>query len=335
MSVQTLEVMNDEEGLRIDRWFKARFPDLTHGHLQKLLRTGQVRLDGKRSKTGDRVSAGQMIRVPPLGQSAPRSRVPVQKEKAVSDADTEMMRSMVIYKDDNIIALNKPSGLAVQGGSGTHRHIDGLLDALRFKQTDQRPRLVHRLDKDTSGILVLGRTRQATETLAAAFRGKSVRKLYWALVTPPPPKPGEGKIEAALAKRPAGSAGEKVVVDLKDGKRAETWFRTLAKVGQVGWVALEPITGRTHQLRVHMEAIGCPIVGDGKYGGAEAHLGGELAGARLQLHAHRLVLPHPKRGTINLIAPIPEDMAKMFVSLGLNEVAQDLDSCSDLFDDNR
>lgn len=329
MSVETVEVSEADDGLRLDRWFKARYPDLGHGRLQKLLRTGQVRVDGKRAKAGDRVSAGQSVRVPPLGLdgTAPLTAKP---RSTVSKDDAAFMRGLVVHKDAHILVLDKPSGLAVQGGSGTHRHIDGMLDALKFDAAE-RPRLVHRLDKDTSGLLVLARTRRAADDLAAAFRTKQTRKLYWALVTPPP-KPGEGRIRAPLAKRPAGSAGEKVVVDDDHGKRAETWFRTLARVGKVAWLALEPVTGRTHQLRVHLEAIGTPILGDGKYGGAEAHLGGDLAGTRLQLHAHRLRLPHPERGTVTVTAPLPADMRRSFAALGLDEIAGDLDTRSDFFE---
>ncbi|MHC8509422.1 MAG: RluA family pseudouridine synthase [Rhodospirillales bacterium] len=331
---ETAAVDADEDGMRLDRWFKARYPALGHGRLQKMLRTGQVRVDGKRVKGGERLHPGQQVRVPPFSHAPPASAAGSKSARTaeVSPEDAEMIQACVLHRDDDVLVINKPAGLAVQGGSGQRRHLDALLDALRF-EAQERPRLVHRLDKDTSGVLLLARSRLAAMKLTAAFRTHDARKLYWALVTPPPTPP-EGRITLALAKRPAGSAGEKVIVDAVAGQRAVSIYRTIAKAGNVAWAALEPLTGRTHQLRAHMNEIGAPVLGDGKYGGAEAHIGGDLAGVRLQLHARRICIPNPAGGVLDVSAPPPDHMRDAFAALGLDEdLAQNNSTASNLFDE--
>ncbi len=302
--VETISVTEDEAGLRLDRWFRRRFPALGHGRLEKLCRTGQVRVDGARVKASTRLAAGQSVRVPPLGDlSRPAPRPP---RPATDSADAEWLRAAVLHRDDDVIAINKPPGLAVQGGTGVSRHVDALLDALQF-DAPERPRLVHRLDKDTSGLLVLGRNARAAAALAAAFRGRKAHKLYWALVVGVP-ELAAGVIDAPLEKQ--GGPGAIKVVQSRDGKRAVTRYRVIETAGsRVAWLALYPETGRTHQLRVHCTVMGTPILGDGKYGGSEAFIEGVPGARQVHLHARALSLPHPRRGTLHLEAPLPPELA--------------------------
>lgn len=311
--VETRVVARDEAEQRLDRWFKRHFPTLGHGQLSKLLRTGQVRVDGKRAKANQRLEAGQAIRVPPLGEApAPEPTRPRRADSETGNA----LREAVLYRDDEMIALNKPAGLAVQGGSGTSRHVDGALDSLRYGATE-RPRLVHRLDKDTSGVLVLARDQRAARRLTHAFRAKSAMKIYWALVVGEP-KPAAGQIELPIAKLP-GRAGEKMAVDHETGKSAVTRYVTLEKLGRrAALVALFPVTGRTHQLRVHMAALGTPIMGDGKYGGAEAFLQGEGVSRKLHLHARAIRLPDEDGVPVEVIAPLQDHMIRSFEFFGLS-----------------
>lgn len=314
--VQTRVVGEDEADLRLDRWFGIHFPELNHGRLQKMLRKGQVRVDGRRAKAGLRLTAGAQVRVPPLG-APPAEKPRGQPEPTISKADADLIQSLVLYKDQDAIALNKPPGLAVQGGTGTHRHIDGMLDALRFDATET-PRLVHRLDRDTSGVLLLGRTRAATAALGQTFRSRTTRKLYWA-ITVGVPEAQSGRIDLPLAKLP-GPAGEKMVVDRAKGQSATTVYRVIERIGsRLALVALWPWTGRTHQLRVHCAAIGCPILGDGKYGGADAFVTGHPVSRKVHLHARSLTLPHPSRkGDLSVTAPLPDHMMETWSLFGLD-----------------
>ncbi|WP_316977228.1 RluA family pseudouridine synthase [Shumkonia mesophila] len=310
--VRILEVAGDEAGARLDRWFKRHFPNVAHGKLEKLLRTGQVRVDGRRAKSALRLEAGQKIRVPPVNDAPliERPAAPVR----IPDRALDDLRAAVLHKDDDVLVINKAPGLAVQGGTKTDLHVDAMLDALRF-DSPHRPRLVHRLDKDTSGVLLLARNPAAAAALAAAFRSKTAQKLYWAIVVGVP-RPSMGRIDLPLEKV-AGPRGEHVVADDGEGKRAATLFRVVDHVGRrAAWVALSPLTGRTHQLRVHMAAIGTPIVGDGKYGGAEAFLGGDIVSRRLHLHARAIRLPHPKGGELVIAAPAPAHFAATLGTLG-------------------
>ncbi len=323
--VTTVSVEPDEAGLRLDRWFKRRFPGLSHGRLQKLLRTGQVRVDGGRAKAGLRLEPGQAVRVPPLGDEAmePRPKSGRRPERpTVTRADARAIRARVIHRDDHVIVLDKPPGLAVQGGTGTHRHVDAMLDALTF-DADERPRLVHRLDKDTSGVLLLARTRVAARHLTGAFRSRRTRKLYWAVVVGAP-RPAQGRIDQPLAKG-GGPGAEKVAPREEGGKRAVTLYRTIERAGnKAAWLALEPLTGRTHQLRVHCRELGTPVVGDGKYGGAEAFLIGDGTSRKLHLHARSIRIAHPAGGTLEVSAPLPEHMRATWDLLGFDE--KDLDA---------
>ena len=314
--VQAREVADDEAGLRLDRWFQRHFPELGHGALQKLLRTGQVRVDGRRVEGKDRLEAGQTIRLPPGVTSAPPPKP--REIPTVSDRDAQEIRGLVIHKDDQVIVLNKPPGLAVQGGTGTERHVDGMLDALRFGY-EERPRLVHRLDKDTSGLLLIARTGLAARRLGESFRDRETEKLYWAVVVGVPPRP-DGAIDLPLAKRPGARDRELMQVDHDNGQKALTHFRVLDRAGKrAALLALWPRTGRTHQLRVHCAAMGCPILGDGKYGGEEALLAPVADARRLHLHARRLVLPHPSgKGELAIDAQPPPHFRRTVEAFGFS-----------------
>lgn len=289
--------------MRLDRWFLKAFTGLSFGQLSKLLRTGQIRVNGKRIKGGERLRAGDDIRIPPMKlNQPPRVRT---AERRLSKDDVAFARSLVLFEDDDIIVLNKPPGLAVQGGTGMSRHVDGLLPALKHKNDAENPKLVHRLDKDTSGLLVVARHARAARFLTKAFRMKDCHKVYWALVRGTPKIP-EGRIDLALTKGTVGGAKEKTYID-KGGKKSVTFYKVLDSAGaEASWVALIPLSGRTHQLRVHMAHIGHPILGDGKYGGKEAHLNA-LSG-KLHLHAAALQLPHPGGGVKRFSAELPEHM---------------------------
>ncbi len=321
--VQSLEVAAADADIRLDRWFRRHFPDLSHGRLEQLLRTGQIRVDGRRAAARDRVTAGQIVRVPPL-PATPRPQA--RRPTGISARDAKMIQARVLHRDDDVIAIDKPHGLAVQGGTGTERHLDALLDALRFG-AEERPRLVHRLDRDTSGVLVLARHARAAAQLAEAFRSKAARKIYWAVVVGVP-EPRHGRIDRRLAKLP-GRLGERVVPD-EEGKRAVTYYRTVAHAGRrVAWLALEPVTGRTHQLRAHCAALGTPILGDGKYGGAAAHVPGVPGNRRVHLHARALAIPHPAGGTLIVMAPLPPHMRETWEFFGFED-GQERDVFADL-----
>jgi 23S rRNA pseudouridine955/2504/2580 synthase len=320
--VQMREVSADEADIRLDRWFKRHFPALGHGRLEKLMRTGQVRVDGKRAKASTRVLPGQTIRVPPLESADAAQRPRPSDGSAVREADVASLKRAILYMDDDVIALNKSPGLAVQGGSKVSVHVDAMLDGLRFGNAE-RPRLVHRLDKDTSGVLLLGRSAYAAAALTEAFRGRDARKTYWALVAGTP-KPKSGRIDMPLIKGPGRGGREMMAVDETDGRRAVTRYVVLESAGgRVSWMALRPETGRTHQLRIHCREIGTPIVGDGKYGGAAAMISGLPSGRALLLHARSIVLPHPRGGTLSVAAELPDNFRKTWDFFGFSEAVSE------------
>jgi 23S rRNA pseudouridine955/2504/2580 synthase len=310
--VRTLYVDNGEDGVRLDRWFKRRWPHLNHIQLQKLTRSGQIRVDGARAKPDTRLSSGSQVRVPPLPDAPP----PRDKSK-LDPREAAFARSLVLYEDEEVLALNKPSGLAVQGGTKTTKHVDRLLSA--WGEGLERPRLVHRLDRDTSGVLVLGKSPGAAAKLAGAFARRKTQKTYWALVAGLP-KPSQGILELPLVKRGVGDREMMVPAEPKDpnAETAQTEFVTLSRAAdKIAWMALWPHTGRTHQLRAHMLALGHPILGDPKYQNeTSVALSG---GLKMQLHARRLVLPHPSRGTLMLEAPLSREMREGFERFGFDE----------------
>ena len=318
--VETVIIDSDEADIRLDRWFKKRFPGLSHGSLEKLLRTGQIRVDGRRAKAGQRLATGNRVRLPPLPDSVLNKR---KKERAkLSPEDLALVESWVIYRDEHVLAIKKPAGVAVQGGSGVTYHVDALLDGLTF-DAPERPRLVHRLDKGTSGVLLLARDVATARRLTGYFRSKQLRKVYWAL-TVGAPTLGRGRIDASLAKKTFSKGFERVVPAV-DGARAVTYYATLDHTSdKMAWLALSPLTGRTHQLRVHCaEVLGCPIFGDPKYPANTGTAGGEGFGAGLHLHARALSLPHPEgdqvhRAQLKLTAQLPPHMIQSWRHLGFD-----------------
>jgi len=312
--VQTIEVGHGEAGARLDRWFKRRFPHVGHGALQKLLRTGQIRVDGGRAKADTRLAAGQNVRVPPLPEPEDVPSAP-----PVSAKDRALVKSLVLYEDDDVIALDKPAGLAVQGGTKTTHHLDGMLDALAHG--GERPRLAHRLDRDTSGVLLLGRTPAATAALAKAFQTHAAEKTYWAIVRGVP-RPARGLIKGFMKKGRGVGGDREVMVRARHGEEdahyARTRYAVLSTAGRrAAWVALRPETGRTHQLRFHMAEIGHAICGDRKYGCDIPEPEGLPEG--LLLHARAIALPRPSgRGRLVVEAPPPEAFARALAALGFS-----------------
>lgn len=316
--VHHVTVAGDDEGMRLDRWFRHRFPHIGHGALARLLRTGQIRLDGKRCRPGDRLAPGQTLRLPPLSEGDGDGNAPPGAGRRGWQASADELVALaarILHLDDAVLALDKPSGLAVQGGTATPRHLDAMLGGLRFG--GQRPRLVHRLDRDTSGVLLLARTAAAARALQRSFRERRADKLYWALAAGVP-RGNEGRIALPLARR-GGAGGERVEAVQEGGKRAETGWRLLDSAGRLAsWLQLRPLTGRSHQLRVHLAAIGHPILGDGKYGARAAFPQGVEVARRLHLHARHIRLPHPAGGVLEVAAPLPRDLAASWQAFGFD-----------------
>jgi 23S rRNA pseudouridine955/2504/2580 synthase len=314
-------VDDDDDGIRLDRWFKRHMPEVSFNLVSRWARTGQLRLAGKRAAPGDRIEAGQEIRVPPAETTPARPSRPQPKRERLTEEEVQFVRDMVIYEDANAFVLNKPPGLATQGGTKTTHHLDRLLDGLAGE--GGRPKLVHRLDKDTSGALLVARSARAAGHFAKAFSGRTARKVYWALVVGLPDS-AEGEIDAPLAKQP-GTGGEKMHIDEEHGLPARTRWRTIDRAGnRAAWVELQPLTGRTHQLRAHMAAIGHPIVGDAKYGGAEAFLTGGIS-RKLHLHARRIRIDAPDGGKIDVTAEMPSHLAESLATLGFEAAAGDIE----------
>lgn len=347
MAVELKTVTEDEADMRLDRWFKLHYPDLSFGHLQKLVRTGQVRVDGGRVKTSSRLAAGQSVRIPPLGGdedqpadekgqgAAPEARPGAARASAPTRADTgreapagrgarkylsdsEYLRSLILYEDRDVMVLNKPFGLAVQGGSGITRHVDGLLETMTGKD-GQRPRLVHRIDKDTSGCLLIAKSRLAASVMAKSFRSREARKVYWAVV-PGVPKPRQGRISTYLARDEEEERMRVARHGENEASHAVTYYAVVDQAAQkMSWLSLKPVTGRTHQLRAHLAHIGHPILSDPKYFNIENW---EMPGGlqkKLHLLARRIVIPHPRgEGLIDVSAPLPHHMAQSFAVLGFD-----------------
>ena len=338
--VQTLLVSGDEDGMRLDRWFRLHFPALALSHLNKIVRKGEVRVAGKRVETSTRLVEGQSVRVPPMREDAPAA--PAIKRAAPNEADARALRDMVLFEDKWVMVLNKPWGLAVQGGSGTKHHIDGMLESLSDEK-GERPRLVHRLDRDTSGVLLIAKTRKVAADLGEIFRSRQASKVYWSVVEGVP-KPSQGRISLFLAKgagmgdergpRQPGARRDPERMRIakhgeEDAQHSVTYYAVVDKVApRLAWLSMKPITGRTHQLRAHAEAIGHPIIGDPKYHGnlpandprRSDPLRAIPTGVENKLHllARRLMLPHPKGGTLDVTAPLPVHMQKTFELFGFD-----------------
>jgi 23S rRNA pseudouridine955/2504/2580 synthase len=339
--VATYAIGEDEAGMRLDRWFRRRFPQISQSHLNKIVRKGEVRVSGKRAEISTRLEAGQSVRVPPLGEAG----APPAKGVAPDPRDADAIRAMILFEDRDLMVLNKPYGLAVQGGSGTKRHIDGMLEALRDKK-GERPVLAHRLDRDTSGVLLIAKSRKIAAELGAIFRSRNAKKIYWALVEGVP-KPAQGRISMFLAKGP-GMGDDRAVAkgsrdDIErmrvarhgdpDAQHSLTVYAVVDKVApRLAWLSMRPITGRTHQLRAHCEAIGHPIVGDPKYNRRPENdparhdpLRAVPPGVEPKLHllARRLILPHPRGGTLDVVAPLPPHMQASFDMFGFDVSQRD------------
>lgn len=312
-------VSEEDDGIRVDRWFKRNRPDVSFTLVARWARTGALRVDGQKVTPGDRLVAGQVLRIPPVEEVEERPAVWTRTVVELTQEEIEYAQSLVIHRDDHAIVINKPPGLATQGGTKTKTHVDRLLDALKFGRPD-RPRLVHRLDKDTSGVLLLARTANAAGFFSKAFSGRTAHKVYWALVVGDP-QPDDGMIVAPLAKMP-GTGGEKMTIDEKNGLSAKTRYRVIDRAGtRAAWVEFEPLTGRTHQIRVHSaEALSCPIVGDAKYGGPDAFLTGGVS-RKLHLHARSLTVDHPSGNTLTITAPLPSHMLDSWEMLGFEKDA--------------
>ena len=320
--VEQIEIGPDEAGMRLDRWFKTHYPGLGFGHLQKLLRSGQIRVDGGRAKTDSRVEPGQKVRIPPLDVDR-KSGAPLTERGLRGVEDAEALSRMVLHEDEKVLVFDKPSGLAVQGGSGIVRSVDSMLEAWRSRK-GEKPRLVHRIDRDTSGILVVARTRLAAQRLAEAFRGRDAKKTYWALVKGVP-RQREGRISTFLVKEttPDGDRMRIAKQGEEGADHAVSHYHVVEQAGQtLSWLEMEPHTGRTHQLRVHAAHIGHPILGDPKYfeGDQNWVFPGGLQN-RLHLHARRIVIPHPDGGRIDVTAPLPPHMRQSWNLLGFEQSA--------------
>ena len=325
--VRQFTIAPDDDGVRLDRWFKRNLPAIGFATISRWARTGQIRVDGKRARPEDRLAQGQVLRVPPGGEVSGKSP---RQRRELSAEDIALAKAMVIRETPSALVLNKPPGLATQGGTKMKSHVDGLLDAFVEDDDQPRPRLVHRLDKDTSGVLLIARTPGSAASYSKRFSGRSARKVYWALVVGVPDV-REGTIDAPLAKQP-GSGGEKMHVDEENGQVARTRYRVIERAGtRACWLELEPLTGRTHQLRVHCAAIGHPIVGDGKYGGQDAFLTGAIS-RKMHLHARRLIIgtPEGKGGgqetggaKLDVTAPLPAHFAASMEALGFDENMSD------------
>jgi 23S rRNA pseudouridine955/2504/2580 synthase len=318
--VQHLTVTADEAGMRIDRFLEHRFPQLSFSHIQRIARKGELRVNGKRVETKDRLEEGQDVRMPPvrLDPAAPRPA------RAADDA-ANFLKDITLYEDADVMVIDKPAGLAVQGGSGTTRHVDGLLMSMADPD-GQRPRLVHRLDKETSGCLVIAKTRLAASVLAKSFRSRSARKVYWALVAGVP-RVRQGRVSTYLAKE-ENERESRMAISQHGGDgamHAVTFYAVVETSAQkLAWLSLKPVTGRTHQLRAHTAHIGHPIIGDEKYFNVENwQLPGGIQN-RLHLLARRIVIPHPRgKGVIDVTAPLPAHMRQSWNLLGFDDTRYD------------
>ncbi|WP_375624047.1 MULTISPECIES: RluA family pseudouridine synthase [unclassified Bartonella] len=318
--IEIKKVEADENGMRLDRWFKVHYPGLGFGALQKLLRSGQIRVDGGRMKADTRLCMGQAVRIPPLPIND-KVNLSITDKILRGQDDGTVLKKMLLYEDPKVFVFNKPAGLAVQGGSGLTRHMDSMLEVWRNKK-GEKPRLVHRLDRETSGVLIVARSRGAAQSLTAAFRARETKKTYWALVRGVPKKK-QNKISTWMVKE-ITAQGDKMRVcehGEPDSHHAVSYYRVLDTRGRaLSWLEMEPYTGRTHQLRVHAAHMDHPIIGDTKYFFSDSNwtLPGGIQN-RLHLHARRIRIPHPSGGILDIVAPLPPHMVQSFNLLSFNE----------------
>ena len=315
-------VVENDEGIRLDRWFKNHVPDLKHSQLQKLIRKGNVKLNGKKTKTNVRIEIGDEIRIPPYTEPKPEDKSKPKPPVILSQEQINFIKSMVIYEDDDVFVINKPQDMPVQGGSKVTECIDDLLSGL-VKKGEEKPKLVHRLDKDTSGAMIIARNSRSARFLNQAFKSKDVRKYYWA-ITVGLPELSEGFVDAPLAKTQMYDGERMTVMREADGKYAKTFYAVMEKLGKsAAFVAFWPVTGRTHQIRVHANLMDCPILGDFKYGRENARLDGmeDSINDKMHLHARRLVIPHPsgrQNHFVDITAELPSEMLHSYKTLGFN-----------------
>lgn len=302
--VKFLNVKPDEDNQRLDRYLRKHIGKVPFSLIQKIIRTGQVRVDGKRGKTDTRLSEGQQIRIPPVEEKHGPTQFKPRK------GDLEKLRAMIIYDDGDLLVLNKPYGVPTQGGSKINYHIDGLLKLMEDSK-GVRPKLTHRLDRDTSGLLICARSAKTVRAMGQVFKSKNIRKYYWA-VTIGVPEQYQGIIDAPLGKG-EGALKDTMVIDTEGGKASRTEYSILdTAASTAALVAFWPRTGRTHQIRAHASTVlGTPILGDVKYGGMEETFEGLNLSERLHLHAFRIQCPHPNgKGILDLSAPLPDDLKK-------------------------
>ncbi|MBT4879987.1 MAG: RluA family pseudouridine synthase [Alphaproteobacteria bacterium] len=309
-----IDITEELEGGRLDRLLKKQFPQLSHGAIQKMLRTGQIRINGKRIKGSIRLEKGQSLRIPPRTSE---EEVPKKKAIYLTQKEKQLLKDLMLYEDKDMIVLDKPSGLATQGGSKTLQHVDRLMEGM-IDENGIKPKLVHRLDKNTSGLLLLAKTDKMATYLARAFQEKKIEKTYWA-ITIGVPKPLEGEIDLPLLKK-RGDIGEQMVVDHKDGKKAITRYRVIDHAHKkAAWLEMVPLTGRTHQLRAHCQAMGTPVQGDRKYGRRKDFLKGDDISELMHLHARTLKVPMPSGKIMSFQSPLPDHMKQTFKALGFKE----------------
>ena len=311
MSVMFQTVSESEKDIRLDRWFKHHYPDISHALLEKLLRKKNIRVNNVKASANTRLLTGDVVRIPPL-----KTQTEKPKTKQLSKADISLMEKMVLYKDKDILVLNKPAGLAVQGGSKTVHHVDGMLDALRFDY-DEKPHLVHRLDKETSGILVIARTAQSAKYLSNLFKTKDIRKTYWALVAGLP-NPEKGKIEAPLIQKRTGKNFDTRGID-ENGHPAVSLYQVQDHLAdKISWLQMSPLTGRTHQLRIHAaQVLKTPIIGDDRYG-TKTEIEKKLP-SKMFLHARAITIPILNKKSLVVEAPLPEHFQQAFQQFGFSE----------------
>lgn len=312
MTATTTEkkISAEENGLRLDRCLRLWIPHLPQSVIEKAARKGLLKIEGDKAKPPQRVEEGQILSFPSFFLNLEELEVE-KKPKPLTSGDRKWLKNLILFENKEILVLNKPAGIAVQGGTNQKKSLDEML--LHYDET-YTPRLVHRLDKETSGVWVVAKTLPMARWLTQAFKERTVQKMYWALVLGIPQK-RKGEVSLSLVKKP-DPIGEKVRVDSQTGLKALTSYRVIKTLSdRVAWLELIPHTGRTHQLRVHCaEGLKTPILGDGKYGGREASL---LGHKTLHLHARRLTIPLPHGGELTFEAPLSEDMRKSFEALGV------------------